>query len=295
MDENIKKQKILKEIKCIFLTFIAAILSATGLHVFVYPANFAPSGIDGIATMLMQITGISAGYYTLIFNLPLLMIAYFILKKRYVIYTIVFTILSSSLLVLLDTVDFYSFVSEGERLVPALFSGAILGVRTGIMLKFGASTGGIDIVASMIQKKKPHLNIERIIAIICYGIAICSYFVYGDVMSILLSILQMFVFDRFAAYLLRDNRNAIEFKIITKNPQAIKDDIIYKLKHGATIVEGRGMYTDESSSVIISVINVRQIPEFLEIIKEHPDSFAYYGELLGVSGNFRWNKDDVAK
>ena len=55
------------------------------------------------------------------------------------------------------------------------------------------------------------------------------------------------------------------------------------------------MFTDDKSSIIICVINVRQIPELLEIIKKHPETFAYYGELLGVRGNFRWHKDDIAK
>ena len=55
------------------------------------------------------------------------------------------------------------------------------------------------------------------------------------------------------------------------------------------------MYTDGKSSVIISVINIRQIPEFYEIMKNHPEAFAYFGELGGVKGNFRWRRDDAVK
>ena len=140
------------------LLTLSAALSALGLHIFVYPAAMAPSGIDGIATMLQETTGLNAGYYTLLFNLPLLVAAWFVLKKKYVIYTVLFTLLSSSFLVILESVNFYSYVSPDERIIPAIFSGVILGVRTGIMLKLGASSGGIDIIASMIQKKKPHLH-----------------------------------------------------------------------------------------------------------------------------------------
>ena len=163
------------------------------------------------------------------------------------------------------------------------------------MLKLGASSGGIDIIASMIQKKKPHLNIERIIAIICYIIAGISYFVYKDLTSILLSFIHMFVFDKFAGILLKDKRNAIEVKIITKNPSLIRDEIIYNLKHGATIIDAHGSYSGDEYDILISVINIRQIPELIEIVKKCPDSFVYYGELMGVRGNFRWNKDDAAK
>ena len=290
-----EQKRFSKELVNIALVILAAALSALGLHIFVYPAAMAPSGIDGIATMLQEETGFNAGYYTLIFNLPLLIGAWFILKKKYVIYTVLFTLLSSSFLVILESVNFYSYLNPSERIIPAIFSGVILGVRTGIMLKLGASSGGIDIIASMIQKKKPHLNIERVISVICYIIVGISYFVYEDLTSILLSFIHMFVFDKFAGFLLKDKRNAIEVKIITKNPQYVKNEIIYNLKHGATLIDGHGIYSNEEYDILISVINIRQIPELIEIVKKCPDSFVYYGELMGVRGNFRWNKDDVAK
>ena len=87
-----------KEIITLLITLLSAALSAFGLYVFVYPASFAPSGIDGIATMLQEKTSISAGLYSLIINIPLLIAAWFVLKKRYVIYTVIFTIVSSVLL-----------------------------------------------------------------------------------------------------------------------------------------------------------------------------------------------------
>ena len=284
-----------KESYSLLITLAAAALSAFALHVFIYPASFAPAGFDGIAAMLQELTGLNAGYYTVIITLPVLIAAYFILKKRYVIYTVIFIIASSAMLILLEEIGFYTYQSGSDRLLAAIFSGAIHGARTGMVLKIGAATGGVDIIGSIIHKYKPHLNIERIITLICYAIIGISYFVYHDITSILLSAIQMFIFDKFAASILKDKRNAIEFKIITKHPEQIKNDIIYTLKHGATVIDGRGMYTDNESSVIISVINIRQIPEFLDIIKKHPDTFVYYGEVIGVRGNFRWNKDDDAK
>ena len=260
------KKKVVKEIYCIIFTLIAALLSAFTLHIFVYPAQFAPSGIDGVSAMLQEITKLNAGLFSLLINLPLLIFAYFLLNKKYVIYTILFTVVSSLTLVVLGDIGFYQYVTHTDRIIPAIFSGFILGIRTGIMLRLGASSGGIDVVAAMIQKKWFFKNIEKLITIICYVIIILSYFVYKDVNSILLSIIQMFVFERSVAFIMRDTRNAVEFKIITKTPEQIKEEIIYNLKHGATILSSKGMYTGTDSSVIISVINNRQIGEFLNII-----------------------------
>lgn len=288
--------KIKNEIKSLACTVAAALISAFGMHYFVEPAEFAPAGLDGVATMIAKLLGTNPAWFILALNVPLIAAAWFILKKRYVVYTLIFTFTASGAMLLLDFLGAPQFISSGDGLMAAVFSGALFGVRTGLMMRIGASSGGIDVVAGMITKKHPYLNIENIITLICYGIIGISYFVYErHALSVLLSIVQMFVFERAIAMLLKESRNAIEVKIITKHPEAIRDDIIYNLKHGATIIGSRGMYTDEESSVIISVINIRQIPEFFDILKKYPDTFAYYGEISGVNGNFRWKKTDVIK
>ncbi len=287
---NYKKESI-----NILLLLFASACGAFGMHIFVYPANFAPAGVDGIATMLQYLTGFNAGVYSLVLNLPLLILAWFMLKKRYVIYTIIFTVLCSGVILLLGEINFYQYVTQTDKIISCIFSGVLLGVRTGIMLKIGASTGGADIIASAVQSKKPYFNVERIISIICYVIMGLSFFVYWDVNSILLSIIQLIVFEYVLKMLLSPTRNAIEVKIVTKNPKEITDDILYNLKHGATLVKSQGMYTQEGNSVIYSVINLRQVPEFMEMMKKYPDTFVYYSDVKGVKGNFRWLKDDEVK
>ena len=288
-------KKIQKESINVLLTVFAALLSAVTLHVFVYKNKFAPSGVDGIATMVQELTTLNAGIVALIINVPLLIVAWKILNKKYVIYTLIFTFLSSGFIMLLDYVNFPQYEAMYEKVVAAVFSGLLLGIRTGIMIRLGFSTGGVDIVAAIFQKNRSYINIERIISIICYVITALSYFVYHDLGAILLSIIQMFVFEKGVALLLSDHRDAVAFHIITKEPEKIKEDIIYNLKHGATIMESRGLFTDTESYMIISIVNKRQIPEFISIVKKHEDTFMYYSDINGVSGNFRWKKDDIAK
>lgn len=288
-------KKIQKESIHILLTLVAALLSAVTLHVFVYKNNFAPSGVDGIATMVQALTTLNAGITTLLINVPLLLVAWKILNKKYVIYTLLFTILSSGFIMLLDYINFPQYEAMYEKVVAAVFSGLLLGVRTGIMIRLGFSTGGIDIIAAIFQRNRSHINIERIISIICYVITALSYFVYWDLGAILLSIIQMFVFEKGVALLLSDHRDAVAFHIITKEPEKIKEDIIYNLKHGATVMDSKGLFTDAESYMIISIVNKRQIPEFISIVKKHKDTFMYYSDINGVSGNFRWKKDDIVK
>ncbi len=286
---------MIKEIKYILITVFVSIIGALGLHVFVLPANFAPSGIDGISTMLAKITGVSVGWYTALINIPLLIVAWFLLRKRYVIYTLLYTILSSLFLIILKEANFYQLIAPNEKLLIAVISGAILGIRTGIMLKISASTGGIDIIASCIQKYNLHINIENIISLICCGISLVSIFVYHNLISVLLSFLQMFVYNIGAEYILKDTRNAIKFEIITKSPENIKQRIIKEIKHGVTIIECKGGFTNDKSFILTTIINIRQIPQLLNIIKKENDTFVYFTEAKGVRGNFRWKNSDEVK
>ena len=290
-----KSINIKKEVVSLVWLLIASLFGAFGMHVFVYPNNFAPMGVDGIATMLQELTHVNAGVYTFALNLPLFIMAWIILKKRYVIYTIVFISVTSVWLMILEDVSFYQYVTETDKLIAALFSGIMLGVRTGVMIKIGGSAGGADIIACAVQTKRPYGNVERLISLICYAIMGLSYFVYRDLNCILLSIVQLIVFEWVMKAILSPTRNAIEVKIVTNSPEEIKRELLYTLKHGAKIVESKGMFTENGNSIIFSVINIRQVPEFMEMIKKYPDTFVYYSDVRGVKGNFRWQKDDIAK
>lgn len=293
MDKNKKRLRILTDV---FWVIVAAVISALSLHIFVYPANFAPSGVEGLSAMLQKLTGINAGIFSVIINAPLLIWAFFKLNKKYVIYTVIFTLLSSLLIFVFAEVNFYQYHSETDRILPAIFSGIICGLRVGIMIRIGSSTGGVDIVACMIQQKRPHKDIEKTISIISYLIIFISYFVYdNDLTCIMLSIIQIFVSEKSAGLVLKDDRNAIEVKIITSDPLALKEKILFKLKHGATIIDCAGMYTAEERYMVITIINIRQLGELTNIIKELPNTFIYYSDVAGVKGNFRWKKDDQAK
>ena len=91
--------KTLKTIIDFTIILFASLFSAIGLHTFVNPANFAPSGVDGITLMLQQLFGINMGYISLAINIPLLIMAWFFINKKYVMYTFIFTVLSSVMLI----------------------------------------------------------------------------------------------------------------------------------------------------------------------------------------------------
>ena len=292
-------KKIKREAKDVFMTLVAAVISVVALHTFVIPADFASSGIDGLCTILYEITGVNMGWFKLVINFPLLVFAWIFLNKKYVLYVIFFTLLDSTGVIILESLNFYTFVPSGlsladavgYRLISAIFSGVMMGICIGIMLKLGYSSGGVDVIACLVHKWKPHFNVERIISICAYTIVAISYFVYWDLTSILLSVIQIFICELTIAGVLRGDRYAIEVKVVTKEPEKIKDEILYKLKHSATIIKGSGMYSGDDYYIVMSVMNSRDIAEFMNTMKKHPETFVYFSDGVRVQGEFHFSMD----
>ena len=291
-----QKRKFKTELTSLLMLLCAATVSFLSVYVFIIPSNFAPSGIEGISTILYEITGINVGWFKLALNIPLLILAWVCLDKRYVFYVIAFVVCDAFGVILLEKLEFYTFIPMGltageeigYRLISSIVAGVALGICTGLMLKIGCSTGGIDIIACLVNMKRPNFHVERIISIICYAVIGCSYFVYRDLTSILLSCIQIFVFEWTTASLLRKDRYALEVKIITKNPDAIRDEILYRYRHSATIVNATGMYTGDAYSMVITVLDSRNMHNFMSSMKAHPDTFIYFSDGVKVQGEYHF-------
>ena len=105
----------------------------------------------------------------------------------------------------------------------------------------------------------------------------------------------MFVFEKTITAILADTRNAVEVKIITKEPNEIKNILLYELKHGVTLLKSKGGFTNDDNTVLYSVINKRQMTEFITVLKKFPNTFVVCSEVNAVCGNFRWMKNDEAR
>ena len=291
------------ETKNVLFTVIAALFSVVALHAFVVPGNFASSGVDGLCTILYEITDINMGWFKIFINIPLLVLAIIFLNKKYTIYVILFTMLDSIGVIILEKINFFIYIPEGllaseligYRLISALISGILIGICVGIMLKLGFSSGGVDIVAGLVHKWKPHLNVERVISVCAYTIVGLSYFVYHDLTSIALSAIQIFVAERIISAMMRRSRFATEVRIVTKEPEKIRDDILYKHRHGATVMRSQGMYSGEENYTVITVMNNADIPSFINSMKRYPEAFVYFTGDVRVQGDFHFSEEEIGR
>ena len=175
----------------------------------------------------------------------------------------------------------------GETLLAGLASGVIVGFVYGIVLKANASTGGVDFIASLVQKTRPDISLTWFIFGLNVLIAIVSFFVYHDMSAVLLCIAHCFVVQEIADRIVIGSRKAIKFEIVTTHPEEISREIIEKLHHTATLSKGTGMYSHLEKEILTCVINKKQIVDMENILKKYPETFAYVVPVNDTIGFFR--------
>ena len=261
------------------LGFIAVIM-ALNYAIFVFPNRFAPAGLDGLCTMIQDIFGISMGYLSLLVNIPLLILAYLFLKREFFVKTTVFVLVFSVVTVLLRYVDlsqFYFYTESGTSIVLApLVAGVIRGLLYAFTLKLNASSGGIDVIAALIKRKKPYLRMMNIIFSINFGVAMISYFVYGMKLEpVICSILYFFV-TSFTSNHVRDAwREAVRFEIITADGEGLRQGIADSLHLSATIVDAHGAYSGSDRKMVICVVSKKAAPSVETLLRDYPDSVVF--------------------
>ena len=271
----------------IFGIILAGVVRAIGIYSFIVPNNFAPGGVTGIASMLEnKLPGNpNAGYFLLAINIPLIIVAFIFIGKKFAIISGISILLSSALMVLFEKVGFPTFPFETDKILPAIAGGIIGGAGIAIMLKLGGSSGGTDVIATIIQKKYSATNVTWFIFMLDSSVVVVSFFVYGnDIVPFLLSFVEMFASSKVAETILQGFKSALKFEIITNHPEELSQEIFSKLKRGVTMITAKGMYTGEERAMLICVLRKRQLSQFREVLKKYPDTFAYISGTSEVVG-----------
>jgi len=272
-----------------------ALLMAINYEIFIFRNSFAPSGINGVATMIQHVFGLNVGYISLVINIPLALLAFFLVDKKFALRSGVFVAVFSVLLILvkgepfLKELAYYTDTGTSTILAP-IAAATINGFVYGITLKLGGSTGGTDIIAALVRKWKPHISLVWIIFMLNVSVAFFSYFVYGlNAEPVILCIIYCYIATTVSDKILKGAKSAIKFEVITsqKYTAEISERLMKELRHGVTIIDAKGMYSHTDKHLIICVINKHQIAKFQEIVSEFPETFAYVSAVNETMGNFK--------
>lgn len=297
---KIKASGRLDTILCYIWIVLVAILTAFNYQLFVVENNFAPAGLNGIATMVQYKTGFSIGYMALIVNIPLCIFSFFFMDRKFSARTLVFCLVYSFAFILIQRIGFYEFQyrSDGHNTIfPVILSGVTSGFVFGVCFRNNASTGGTDIVAKFISYKKPELNFFWVTFIMNSLIAIVSFFVYakrgadGNLIynyePVCLCIMYCFISSFVGDTIIKGSKSASKFTVITTHPDEITAEISKSLCHSVTQLSAVGSYSQEEKSVLLCVVNRHQFVDFMNIIRKYDDTFSYSESVAETIGNFK--------
>lgn len=273
---------------------LLAIIYAMVYEIFVFPNKFAPAGVNGIVTMIQYVFEFSVGYLSLLVNIPMLIVAFFVLNRSYALRTLTFILtFSAALLVsehfgIKDSSIIFHADDVGGRLLAAIAAGLFNGFLYSMSVRMGGSTGGSDVVGEFIHKAHPEYNTVWIIFTINAVVALASFFVYDfRYEPVILCAVYIFVNSRTSDAIFKGNRAAAKFEVITTQPEQLSRELITSLHHGCTVIRAEGMYTHSNRAMLICVINRRQVVDFERIIRKYDNTFAYISTVNGIVGNFK--------
>ena len=282
--------KTLKKGMTYLVIALVACVGALNYQLFVFPNQFAPSGLNGICTMIQYLFHISVGYLSLLVNIPLAILVFFKVSRSLALRSMVYVSVFSVMLLLLDRVDLsgIAYDTNSSAILGPLVAGIINGGIYAMLVSAGAYSGGTDYVASLIQKYKPGVNFFWTVFALNVLVAVVSFFVYGyKIEPVLLCILYSFATSTVSDKVNKTGRSAVRFEIITDDPEEISRTIIERLHHSATLLPGKGMYRGKEVNLLICVVNRTQAAALSAIIRDHPRSFAVMSPVSEVMGNFK--------
>ena len=276
----------------ILLCFSALLLSFTAYSI-ISPNDFVIGGIAGVAIILERTVKIPQSVSVICINAPLILFVFFKVKKRFALLSLINVILQSVFLAVMEHSGIPRLNFGDQHIFAALAGGIGVGLSVALAFKAGGSTGGIDIVASLVQKKFPTTSVAWMIFILNCMVIGASFFVYrnpGDALAIQLlpiikAICEAYVESKVNDSITNGFHSATEFRVITDKPEELSYAIISKVGRGVTGITATGMYTNTPHTMLVCVVNKRQVATFKKVVKEtDPKSFTVMSKVTQVFG-----------
>ena len=283
------KSSITRWSKDIAIIIIAALLYSLGLHCFTAPNGIAPGGVVGIAIIVSHFSGTllgiaspSVGTLYAVFNIPLIIIGAFALGRRRMVKTLV----SVAVITLATDWLFLGIpVYTGDKILAAVFGGVLFGAGLGLIYLREGTTGGIDIVNRIINKKRPHLRMGAIMVTSDAVVIMAAMLAFQSIESGLYAIIAIFVSGRITDLMVYGGLEGKLMLIFSDEYEQISRKILTEEGRGVTFLKGIGGYSGEEKNVICCAVAknqyVRVKRKISEIDKRAFIVIASAGEVLG--------------
>ena len=247
------------------LIVLGCIVGGSAYPLFLVPNNIAPGGLTGVATILNYVFGLPVGITSMALNLPLFLIGYKAMGRTFVFRSFIATILFS---VAIDLLQFEPLTDD--ILLGSVYGAILLGVGLGLILRGGATTGGSDMIARMVNKRVPFITVGTFLFIVDCMVILAAAFTMTH-RAALYALICIFVSAKAVDLVLAGMGSAKACFIISNNHESIARRIMDELERGATILSGIGAYSGEKRGVLISVVSRGEVVPVKRIVREEDE------------------------
>lgn len=256
------------------------VIAAAGINIFIVPYKIAPGGVSGIATVLYYLSGekFPVGITMLLFNIPLFILGARFIGKKFIIKTFFGTILLSAIIDITKPigtrlVDKFLLNPESpdynpDILLYSMFGGLLLGIGLGLVFKSGATTGGTDLTAIIVNQFVPTLTMGQTLLLIDCGVILFAAVIFQSFQLTLYAIVALYISSKVIDVILEGISFAKALFIISDMPEVIAPRIMKELDRGVTALKGMGMYTKSNKQVLLCVVHRGQLVRLKTIVNE---------------------------
>lgn len=273
--------------KYIFMITCGTFIYAFGLDYFVIPNHLMEGGVTGLSLLLHYALNIPVSVSTIVLNIPLFIIGWRALGKQDMALTGFGTLSLSVCLWIIEKLIqqgwIVPFKSQNDTFLIVLYAGITLGAGLGIVFRFGGTTGGADIIARLLSKKKGW-SMGQVI-LFFDTIVIGSSLLYLPKENVLYTLVVVFVASKTIDFITKGAYAAKAFTIVTRNPEALTHQISDQLEHSVTLFLAKGGYSKEAKEVIYCIVYRHEIIRLQELVRSiDPDAFIVIHDVQEVLG-----------
>ena len=273
-----------------FLTILLGVtILSIGINWFTSPLNLVTGGLSGVTIIVKNLSetylgfGIPLWVTNFVLNVPLFVIsikqrgAEFAKKSLWSVALLTLALWYTEFLpILLDV--------KGDLLLGGIFGGIIIGLGIGIVLRTGATTGGTDMLATIIKYKNSHLPIAKLMLAIDCVIILAGLLIFGPIKA-MYAIISVFISSKVIAAVLEGMNFAKAAFIISDKSEEIAEAITGELNRGATGIKAKGMYTKEDKDMLFVVVSQKEITKLSEMVRRlDKDAFVTITDVREVLG-----------
>ena len=279
-----------KRVKEYGIIIIGALLFCFGINTFISPLGLYNGGVVGVSqiirTIVVEYIPVLknfeiAGVINFIINIPLLLIAYKSISKKFFIRTVVSVIAQT---IFFTVIKIPTLPIIDDQLAACLIGGIITGAGIGITLKAGGSGGGIDILGVYFTQKYKNFSVGKlgiIINTIIYGICAILFELPTAIYSVIYTTFFSLIVDKI------HYQNINTTAMIFTKKKNIELGIMKEMGRGVTSWNGEGAYTGEETKILVTVISKYEINQLRKIVLDKdPKAFIIFNEGMNVTGNF---------